>query len=278
MRAKFRRVITFLFLQAVASFSLLPGALNMVASPAALTVTLHEPVTVDITIANAGSLTTKVDLGRNFEGEYRVHLVRPDGVQTEAGPLGWPEGMGTPGRITLGAGEQYTGTLLLSSLVKFDSPGEYLLSISVPGIQDEAQVQVIVEPRDATRLRARCEQLASKVMAGYETWDLSIRSLASVDDDEAVPFLLAVTKADPFQPTAVEGLARIGTMPAVLAVETVMAEAKEPIMFLVARSRLMTVRGSTNDAAVRKEVERALASSEKRAVELNAQVRSREHE
>jgi hypothetical protein len=155
--------------------------------------------------------------------------------------------------------------------------GEYLLSISVPGIQDEAQVQVIVEPRDATRLRAKCRQLASKVMACYETWDLSIRSLAFVDHDEAVPFLLAVSRADPFQPTAVEGLARIGTMSAVLAVETVMAEAKEPIMFLVARSRLMAVHVSTNDGAVRKEIERVLAGTEKRAVELNAQVQSQGH-
>jgi hypothetical protein len=40
----------------------------------------------------------------------------------------------------------------------------------------------------------------------------------------------------------------------------------------------MTVRDSTNDDAVRKEVERALSSSEKRAVDLNAQVRSQEHE
>lgn len=200
-----------------------------IAFTAPATVSLHEPVIVQMTIQNTTGGPIEIDYGADRLEHVRVEHTSPAGAQDTT-----PLTLYDPNQAEvlqevildrrLDTGATYAQDVLLSKNFDFSALGTHRVSIEFRGaIADashgladvtgrQATLLIDVQARDETRLRRACAALADQMLHG-RTLDERVpaTALAYVADPVAQPFLLQLIEARRQTSRAVRGLARIGT-------------------------------------------------------------------
>lgn len=133
---------------------------------------LREPVFVDLEIENSFPHRIELDLGVNFEGNLRLRLVKPDGMEVNARRQEPAEGSAySQGIVSLLPRGMYSRSLLLNEWFDIDQLGEYSLEISAPSGEKgakplEADIRFKVIALDRTRLAGACEKLEAAALDG----------------------------------------------------------------------------------------------------------------
>jgi hypothetical protein len=229
------------------------AGIQMGAQPT-VSVTLHEPVIAPLVLWNASPTAAEIEVGQDSERSYRITVTRPNGELVTAGKPLWAEGaevLSWTKTTKIAPGQSCTRSVLLNEWFPFDEAGRYEVSVAVRGVDGVASFEVDVSPRDEDRLRSLCERLASGDRA--PRWDgdqMPERVLSFVADDVAIPYLVKMASADGFTSgLGVEGLVRIGDLPAVSALAS----------FPLGRGGLLRLLGSTSSEPVRQAITEILA-------------------
>lgn len=206
------------------------------------TVSLHEPVIVELAVRNGLEEDVKLDLGLNREGNLRFRVIGPQGNPVEVSPPPL-EGLNRTGKILIEPRQTYVGHILINRFYTFRTPGTYKLKANlatqvrtqsgtvVPlNNLSQGEMTLDIEPLDAHRLNEVCQRLAKQALSPDAEVALEgALALSYVTDPTAVPYLEELTRRGPFAPvlksTAMEGLARIAQADGV---DAVMAHVRHP--------------------------------------------------
>lgn len=169
------------------SVDLPDGATISAYEPVVATVRLASRATEPVTVADCGTLTTRVEV-RDQRGYLVAATERPE---MPADVL--------YGNMVLRPDGTKSRSIIVSGLHVFREPGEYLIRVQQLELSHyfpvlaEGAATLRVEPFDAARLRARCEQLTTHAAQ-------NARVLYSVQHDVALPYLerMAVDWADSY--------------------------------------------------------------------------------
>ena len=259
MRTQFKqRPLAFVVVLALTAVeSPLRGASIGLSTEPLVSVVLHEPVIVSLTLRNVASSSAQITVGRATENSYRILVTRPNGERRESkrqilgvAEIGW---------VTLAPGAAYSQSILLNEWASFDTPGRYSVSVTLPDAIAPALLQVEVAPPDPAHLRVVCQDLASVALAQNVPNALSAsRALSFVDDSMAVTFLASIAAAKEYE-TAFDGLERIGGVEVVDALAAIVKHGNRDAPRL-ARSRLLKMRETSKDAFVKAAAEAALST------------------
>jgi len=197
-------------------------------------VTLHEPVVVNLSIHNDLAEGVSVDLGYDREGNFEFSIVQPDGSTIRPPHLARRNGMSSLPQLQLQPGETYWHRLLLNKWYPFSKAGNYRIVLTLStavgkdsGVPAKAefsqQLTLEVGDRDEKRLDEVCERLMRAAMLmNAETALDAAKSLSYVEDVVAIPYLARLTRQRPFvvvtKDIALGGLGRVARA---LSVETV---------------------------------------------------------
>jgi hypothetical protein len=166
-------------------------------------VTLHEPVVLEYEVDNQSDTAVRMDAGWDRVGAFEIDVLRPDGTHQVAHPHSPP--VVTDGPASRGPAFQvpphgrYMQRAVLDEWVDFSEEGRYTLVIRYTGVmlpvpdpsegQRLQEIRVVVRPRDASRLREKCEEWLPMVMGvGGASFDAS-NLLVNVHDPVAVPYI-----------------------------------------------------------------------------------------
>lgn len=198
-------------------------------------ITLHEPVYVDVVIQNGLLEPIQFDLGANSQAKFGFSIQDPTGGRHHAGTLREPPFHGL-GHVELLPGKSYEGVLLLNVWYQFTIPGKYHVRpyLATPitaatqvitPTSNSPEFELEVLPRNAKHLRGVCASLAAVATAnsGGKSFDAAA-ALSYVLDIDAVPYLVRVAQIGDttISSVAVDGLARISR---VAGLESVFREA-----------------------------------------------------
>jgi hypothetical protein len=199
-------------------------------------VTLHEPVVVNLSIHNDLAEEASIDLGYDREGNFEFSIVQPDGSTIRPPHLARRNGMSSLSQLQLQPGETYWHRLLLNKWYPFSKAGNYRVVLTLTtavgknsGVPTKAefsqQLTLEVGERDEKRLESVCERLTRAAMqTNAETALDAAKSLSYVEDVVAIPYLSRLTRQGPFvvvtRNIALLGLGRVGR---VQSVETVVS-------------------------------------------------------
>lgn len=192
----------------------------------ASSVSLHEPVFVDLSIRNHFTENIRLDLGFNREGNLDFIILEPDGTEVRARRAGGG-GFGRSAEVVVGPEEVYRQRVLLNQWYQPAHPGtcRVRLALDSPILKESgaalnvnlSQEMVLqVTPRDPSRLREVCQHLAETAMSPSAEPALdAARALSYVQDLVAAPYLAQLTERGLFtvvmKPIALRGLARIAS-------------------------------------------------------------------
>lgn len=173
--------------------------LALAVTPAALTITQHEPAGAVIQVTNHTDQPVAIDLGINRRENVELLITHPGG---DAGWMRIPprEGGGRPGDLVLAPGETQTEAVFLD---EWRAPREIgvhryeprLVALAFDGAPPAPVVasaaEVTVLPRDEALLRRRCAELCDAAIAGAdrEVRVAAATALAWIPDPIAVPFI-----------------------------------------------------------------------------------------
>jgi hypothetical protein len=199
-------------------------------------VTLHEPVVVNLSIHNGLAEEASIDFGYDREGNFDFSIVQPDGSTIRLPRLPRRNGMSRLAQLQLRSGETYGQKLLLNKWYAFSEPGDYRILLTLAtavsensGVPAKAefsqQLTLVVGERDEKRLEELCEGLArAAMMTNAETALDAAKSLSYVEDVVAIPYLARLTREGASvvvtKDIALRGLGRVAS---VLGVETVVS-------------------------------------------------------
>ena len=181
--------------------------------------TLKEPVFLSVTFDNPLDEGITVDASPEH---FRVKITRPDG--TAQAPE--PESPGiSPVRMRQSIQQRgsFTEVLLLNKWFVFDIPGRYLLDIKPLGdartVGDvrldsfpDRQIPFIIEPLDANRLQAACDDLERRIQgtSSYSEALVFAEALSVIGDPLTVPYLARLLDSRKmFEIQAIQGLERV---------------------------------------------------------------------
>jgi hypothetical protein len=185
------------------------------------TYSLHEPVVATLEIYNRTTASMNLDLGKNSIGNLGVLVTDPTGHR-EMGklPPELPDGISFPGYITLPASGRYDKELVLNDWYAFTQLGRYTIRLdllnqaaSPNATALSATSSLEVGPQNSAELRATCERLAQRALAGSgANVDVAAHALSFAADEVCLPAMARVFHAG-FRPriSVVDGLARLGT-------------------------------------------------------------------
>ena len=168
-------------------------------------VTLHEPVVVDVSIHNDLADEVSVDLGYDREGNFKFSILQSDGSMTRPQDLPWRNGISRPGQLQLPPGQTHWQRLLVDKWYAFSKPGSYGIALTLvttirknsgPPAKAEfsEQLTLKVKERDEKRLEQVCEHLSTAAMLmNAETALDAAHALSYVQDVVAVPYLARLT-------------------------------------------------------------------------------------
>jgi hypothetical protein len=248
----------------IASYSL--------ASPS---ITVGEPVFLNVELRNESDSQITIDLGLNRKQNFSFHVVFPDGTTSDLS-LPQKEEFAEAGRMSMQPWRQYTDTLVLNEWISIARTGIYRVTVTLS--EDEAHTRSTVPPyqfvfevlaRDETKLRAVCERLSEQVRNSRSVREAQYAALALsfVNDSVAVPFLAnALASGRSVEIQAIAGLERIGDIGAVQALAAAIPRTAAPpdpntvsgTRTLLIRSALQNIRDRTTDSRVRKAIQEAL--------------------
>ncbi len=192
------------------------------------TYSLHEPVVATLEIHNRTTASMDLDLGRNAIGNLRVSVTDPTGHQEmRTPPPELPDALSFPGGITLAAGGNYEKELVLNDWYDFMQPGRYtvrldlLNQVASPNTTAlSAASSLDVGPPNPAELRATCERLAQRALAGSgANAEVAAHALSFAADEVCLPAMAQVFHAG-FGPrfSVVAGFARLGSKKALAVV------------------------------------------------------------
>lgn len=190
-------------------------------------VTLHEPVYIDLTIRNGLSQAVTFDLGSNQEGNFQLLVIEPDGTRIVP-PRIKVGGFQRVGTISLAPAGTFQQALLVNQWYQPSGPGSYELQVKIADFAlksesgaflanqaSSALLAVQVAPRNPERLADVCQRLEKSALNAYsfqERGDAAL-ALSYIADDVAVPYLGRVALSSPLlKQTALFGLARIANL------------------------------------------------------------------
>ena len=193
-------------------------------------VTLHEAVSIQIRVVNQRSEPITIDLGKNFIGNSKLVLVKPDGsrlpIDTVTPEPGTFHEAYFPGPVEVEAGSVFTRQVVLNRWADFAAEGTYTLSITFMGtvrsatdaaipVQRQAVGSIRVLPRNEAALRRACAELTrdAKNIQSAEVSILATTKLTYMQDPIGVECLgrLVMDPAFTVVPIAVDGLKRNGS-------------------------------------------------------------------
>ncbi len=233
-------------------------------------ITIHEPVVMLFIVHNGLQKPVTLTLGRQSRQYFQFSLTTPDGQTLQAGPL--PEGGVTfgSGEATVTPGADYQQRLLLNQWFQFKSEGTYLVTarltteMNVSGNGNlppqSGTAQFRITPRDPSRLRRVCAELARQVTtaANAEAAQEPALILSSVDDPVAVRYLAKVLSSRKLtQRFVVAGLERVGNDEAIKVLLAALHDKFGDIADL-ARQALRRLQDGIADPAFKERVKRAL--------------------
>lgn len=194
-------------------------------------ITLHEPVAVDVTIKNQVPYTISIDLGGTYKTFFHFKTITPDGKQIDITNENKAM-VGSWYSIHLKPDQAYSQRLILDALYSFDQTGNYsmIASAKVPVAEGEvdtpylleknrwaqvatkeAELSLVILPRNEAALRKRCEALSAKVLEAEGWVPLSVaEELSYVTDPIAIPYISRLIEKQE-EWSALEGLRRINT-------------------------------------------------------------------
>jgi len=188
-------------------------------------VTLHEPVILDIDVTNPYSLSTHLDLGYD-ESWLSVAVRDPDG-QTLNKETARREGMRFSNAVDIAPGASRVVMVLLNDWFTFDKAGNYWIDLTaafpsgsvLKGAQFNTRLILAVAARDEGKLRLTCADLVRRLRDSHTASEaiLAARALASVNDVAAIPFLAEAIERREFAGMMINALARLGTSKATAA-------------------------------------------------------------
>jgi hypothetical protein len=202
-----------------------------------VTVSLHEPVRLDLTVFNRTARTVTADLGLNKQSNLELTIEEPSGGVVVRRLSS--DGFGGVGRISLKPGAKFVKPLLLNEWNDFTATGDYHITVALlpaerttndegTGERPRTGFTVHVTPRNPARLQRVAEELAAQAIGG-KTMATSMdaaKALSYMRDPQVVSSLVRVLQQGSLvEHYAVDGLARIGTPEAVAAL---MAEQDNP--------------------------------------------------
>jgi hypothetical protein len=186
-------------------------------------VTVHEPVFVELRIENSLAEQVTFELGFQEKANYHFILTEPGG--STVSPPGLQEGgMGATGHMALKAGSTFERRVLVNEWYQFSKPGRYGIQLQVTAlairtasgtlIANEASsppMLLQVDPADPTRLSEVCQNLLESVRTsrGYAKRAEDAVALSYILDPVAVPYLAKLAKTPQLEDVGVLGLARI---------------------------------------------------------------------
>jgi len=193
-------------------------------------VSLGEPVVVTMTVENASSKPTAVDLGWNRVGAFMFQVLEPGGTRRQFKPT-IEEGIAKNSIVRVQPNDSFEQWVVLDEWFEFRRAGNYSVSISIDtttarrlgaslSVPGEGPQVVRVEPRNDVRLRRRCQELLSLIVPRSPRFLEALKVLTHVSDPVAVPYLRQVLAADPaFGSQIVAGLERIKNPEAIAVLE-----------------------------------------------------------
>jgi hypothetical protein len=220
---------------------------------------LHEPVFVTVILSNRSDHPATVDPGWDGRSHYLLTVTSPTGVTSDVPPL-FLDGPESPGPIHVSPGGSVTAALLLNDWIAFDSVGLYTVVIRLDGA-NPATINVQVGPRDPSGIHDSCDRLlsASKGDDFRSAW-MAARALATVRDDQALPYLTTLAQGGDFVIDAVDGLIGIASDDSFQMLERVIAQRADPILAEHARMRLNQLRLTDIPQSTRLRIGRVLST------------------
>lgn len=235
------------------------------------TVSVNEPVIVEVRIHNTFQRDLKVDLGTNYKGAFRIVITDPTGRRHLLPRLvERSEGISTPGLFTLEPDLVYTGRLVLNEWYAFSKLGTYLVDlemtgslqiqgVELPNERGAFRAAVTVIARDPKRLKQVSEELVETALrAGsyVDTADYAL-ALSHLTDPVAVPFLARLLESGRVEQIAIDGLRRIGNKEAVdILIATFESKNEEAVIF--AQRALRRLASETNNALIKRQIQQAI--------------------
>jgi hypothetical protein len=193
------------------------------------TITLNEPIHLELEVRNNSKEAITVDLGHDRKSALVVGIETPDGQAVEATPPS-AEGLGRIGRVRLEPHSQHKQIYVLNEWYSFRTVGAYSIraKLGAPVLAESGGVvlsdvpavklSLTVEPRDPKRLSEICQALLSKLRETSDREQIADASLSMsyVEDPIAVPFIKqGLGDGKLMWQYAIPGLARIGNDEAV---------------------------------------------------------------
>ena len=186
-------------------------------------VTLHEPVFVELTIENRLDEPVTFELGFQERAHFRFILTEPAGSKVSP-PAAWEGGLGATGHISLKAGSTFERKVLVNEWYQFSKAGSYGAEMKVTSLALRTasgtllanevlspHMSLQVDPVDPATLSQVCQSLleSARTSHGYAKRAEAGLALSYILDRVAVPYLAKLAKTPQLDDVGVLGLARI---------------------------------------------------------------------
>lgn len=235
-------------------------------------ISLHEPVIVDLFVRNGTSSVVEFNLGFNRKENLEFFLAPPGAARVK---LLSPsrEGLGRAGKVSLPSGDVYKQMIVLNERFPFSEVGQYDIvarvatmvtdssggQIAIPSAQ---ALHLEIVARNPGRLRKICKELSYVATSAQNFIDASDAAVALryIQDPVAIPYLAKVL--DQGRMTwryAVEGLAAMETPDAVDVLITKLRNANGEVLDVV-KGALRDLKEVTGDERIKHRIDSALRS------------------
>jgi hypothetical protein len=209
------------------------------------TITLNQPVAIEVAFRNQGADIFELDLGYNDQTRFHISIIAPDGNQIDL-PLSYVHGTAFSGRHFVKQKDIFTKLLVLNEWYDFLREGHYRIKVTldIPLVKntsklaqyqrEEALLELTILPRNEAALKQTCENLLLRVQKDREIYDIGslAEQLSYIKDPIAIPYLAKLAETKEVESIAVNGLRRIGTDEAMEAMIVVTKNKYEPIASL----------------------------------------------
>jgi hypothetical protein len=235
------------------------------------TISLGEPVLMQVRVDNRASGPLDLDLGGDGTENILISIIGPDGKIRQKPPTIRKEGVVFFGNVHLESGGSYVETVVLNQWFQFEETGRYEIKIAlqsplriagknIPG--GDFVLPLEISPRNPSQLASACSQLVSRIHAEGSAQDSLSAALALsfVHDSIVVPYWAQVLEQPGFaHDKAISSLANVGNSEAV-AVLVRSLQSPEGDTRSSARSALKAIATHTTVPSIRKQIDEALRS------------------
>jgi hypothetical protein len=225
--------IAVLLIWAVAHLSTAQAAMKdyqLEFKPDASTVSLGEPVLINLTVRNTGAVPLHLDFGLEGSSNVTFSVMRVGDIGFVEHTYPVREGIQSIGKVALAMGQSYSSQLILDKWSVSLSPGNYIIRPQIKVMYEfqssdlsEAvydDIQLTVTPRSEDRLEKRITYFAQKTNSeSYAEQEHAGQVLGHFRDKAAIDALSIMLKSDQHMLVrfAADGLSRLEYIDAVKA-------------------------------------------------------------